>query len=203
MNAPVKAAVSVRALDFRDADEVRRIEGFVAENGGSLFHRPAWLRAVEAGTGQRAAGLVAERMGTVTGWLLPLMLSVPATSSLPASTCLTPVDMKVAFGNFRVSNQSGLSNSASVSAVPMEALPRSIVKLIFDAATCFGSNAICASNWRNLPSTGTPICRVTKAISLCAGTSFCWACVGKAANSAVSDSVQQRMGKRILGCSRK
>ncbi len=69
MNAPVKAAVSVRALDFRDADEVRRIEGFVAENGGSLFHRPAWLRAVEAGTGQRAAGLVAERMGTVTGWL--------------------------------------------------------------------------------------------------------------------------------------
>ena len=69
MNAPVKAAVSVRALDFRDADEVRRIEGFVAEIGGCLFHRPAWLRAVEAGTGQRAAGLVAERLGTVTGWL--------------------------------------------------------------------------------------------------------------------------------------
>lgn len=69
MNAPVKAAVSVRALDFRDAGEVRRIGGFVVENGGSLFHRPAWLRAVEAGTGQRAAGLVAERMGTVTGWL--------------------------------------------------------------------------------------------------------------------------------------
>ncbi|MCM0001189.1 MAG: FemAB family PEP-CTERM system-associated protein [Erythrobacter sp.] len=69
MNAPVKAATRVSALDFRDAGEVRRIEGFVAEHGGSLFHRPAWLRAVEAGTGQRAAGLVAERMGTVTGWL--------------------------------------------------------------------------------------------------------------------------------------
>jgi len=69
MNAPVKAGIAVRALDFRDADEVRRVEAFVAGQGGSLFHRPAWLRGVEAGTGQRAAGLVAERMGTVTGWL--------------------------------------------------------------------------------------------------------------------------------------
>jgi len=69
MSAPVKAATAVRALDFRDPAEVRRIEGFVAESGGSLFHRPAWLRAVAAGTGQRATGLVAERMGTVTGWL--------------------------------------------------------------------------------------------------------------------------------------
>ena len=69
MNAPVSAAASVRALDFRDAGEVRRIEGFVAEMGGSLFHRPAWLAAVEAGTGQRAAGLVAEQLGAVTGWL--------------------------------------------------------------------------------------------------------------------------------------
>ena len=69
MNAPVKAATVVRALDFRDAGEVRRIEGFAAEHGGSLFHRPAWLLGVESGTGQRAAGLVAEQMGTVTGWL--------------------------------------------------------------------------------------------------------------------------------------
>lgn len=69
MNAPVNAATTVRAADLRDADEVRRIEGFVAEHGGSLFHRPAWLRGVAAGTGQRAAGLVAERMGALTGWL--------------------------------------------------------------------------------------------------------------------------------------
>lgn len=69
MNAPVNAATTVRAPDLRDADEVRRIEGFVAEHGGSLFHRPAWLHGVAAGTGQRAAGLVAERMGTLTGWL--------------------------------------------------------------------------------------------------------------------------------------
>ncbi|MCX9147660.1 FemAB family XrtA/PEP-CTERM system-associated protein [Erythrobacter sp. WG] len=69
MNAPVKAATGVRRADLADPGERARIEGFVAEMGASLFHRPAWLMAVEAGTGQRAEGLVAERMGTLTGWL--------------------------------------------------------------------------------------------------------------------------------------
>lgn len=69
MNAPVHCAETVRALDFGDAGDVRRIEAFVSDMGGSLFHRPAWLCAVAAGTGQRAAGLVTERMGVVTGWL--------------------------------------------------------------------------------------------------------------------------------------
>jgi FemAB-related protein (PEP-CTERM system-associated) len=69
MNAPLRAGHQVRAFDGRDPAEVRRIEGFVADAGASLFHRPAWLNAVEAGTGQRAAGLVCERLGVVTGWL--------------------------------------------------------------------------------------------------------------------------------------
>ncbi len=69
MNAPVKAGEIVRVVDFGDAQDVRRIEDFVAEAGASLFHRPAWLQAVAAGTGQRAAGLISERMGVVTGWL--------------------------------------------------------------------------------------------------------------------------------------
>jgi FemAB-related protein (PEP-CTERM system-associated) len=69
MNAPVKAGTLVRLVDFREPGEVARIEGFCAETAASLFHRPAWLRAVEAGTGQRAAGLIAERLGTITGWL--------------------------------------------------------------------------------------------------------------------------------------
>ena len=69
MNAPVRLTQSVRAVDLHDAGEARRIEGFVREHGASLFHRPAWLLGVEAGTGQRAAGFVAERMGTITGWL--------------------------------------------------------------------------------------------------------------------------------------
>ena len=69
MNAPVKAGTRVRVVNLRDALEVRRIEGFLADAGASLFHRPAWLQGVEAGTGQRAAGLVAERLGVVTGWV--------------------------------------------------------------------------------------------------------------------------------------
>jgi len=69
MNAPVKIDALVRAVDFRDAQDVCRIEAFVAEARGSLFNRPAWLSAVQAGTGQRASGLVAERMGIITGWL--------------------------------------------------------------------------------------------------------------------------------------
>ncbi len=69
MNAPVKTGTVLRAVDLRDGADLRRIEGFVAETGASLFHRPAWLRGIAAGTGQRAAGIVAERLGTVTGWL--------------------------------------------------------------------------------------------------------------------------------------
>ena len=69
MNAPVKTAESVRPVDLRDTADVRRIDSFVAEARASLFHRPAWLQAVAAGSGQRAAGLVSERMGVITGWL--------------------------------------------------------------------------------------------------------------------------------------
>ena len=69
MNAPVKAGETVRVVDVSDPQDLRRIEDFVADARGSLFHRPAWLSAVQVGTGQRAAGLVSERMGIVTGWL--------------------------------------------------------------------------------------------------------------------------------------
>jgi hypothetical protein len=70
MNAPfAPTSEAVRLADLRQPDEAARIEGFVAEMGGSLFHRPAWLRAVERGTGQRAHGLVAENGATLTGWL--------------------------------------------------------------------------------------------------------------------------------------
>jgi len=60
---------TVRTADLAQPDEAARIEGFVRDAGGSVFHRPAWLLAVERGTGQRARGLVAERGGEVTGWL--------------------------------------------------------------------------------------------------------------------------------------
>jgi FemAB-related protein (PEP-CTERM system-associated) len=70
MNAPFALSrENVQAVDLRQPDEAARIEGFVAEHGGSVFHRPAWLLAVEEGTGQRARGLVAEKGGCLTGWL--------------------------------------------------------------------------------------------------------------------------------------
>lgn len=76
MNAPfaisqhaLSAEHSIRAISLRERDETRRIEAFVADRSGSLFHRPAWLLAVEEGTGQKAHGLVAERHGNLIGWL--------------------------------------------------------------------------------------------------------------------------------------
>jgi FemAB-related protein (PEP-CTERM system-associated) len=70
VNAPfAPTAEQVRAADLRQPDEAARIERFVAESGGSVFHRPAWLRAVERGTGQRARGLLAEKNGAIVGWL--------------------------------------------------------------------------------------------------------------------------------------
>ncbi|KPL67488.1 FemAB [Erythrobacter sp. SG61-1L] len=70
MNAPfVHSDETVRCADLRQPDEAARIEGFVAEMGGTIFHRPAWLSAVEQGTGQQALGIVAEKGGALTGWL--------------------------------------------------------------------------------------------------------------------------------------
>ena len=70
MNAPfAMSRETVRTVDLRQPDEAARIEGFVAEMAGNLFHRPAWLLAAERGTGQRARGLLAEKGGAVTGWL--------------------------------------------------------------------------------------------------------------------------------------
>ncbi|MFC4255902.1 FemAB family PEP-CTERM system-associated protein [Altererythrobacter xixiisoli] len=70
MNAPFPLQRdTLRVANLREADECRRIEAYVADRGGSVFQRPAWLRAVEQGTGQRARGLVAERAGQLTGWL--------------------------------------------------------------------------------------------------------------------------------------
>lgn len=70
MNAPFALTRErVRTVDLRQPDETARVEGFVAEMGGTLFHRPAWLRAIERGTGQRALGLLAERGGAIAGWL--------------------------------------------------------------------------------------------------------------------------------------
>ncbi len=71
MNAPFDhCADTIRLADLRDAGDVTRIEGFVEQHeGGTVFHRPAWLAAIEQGTGQKAMGLLAERGDTIAGWL--------------------------------------------------------------------------------------------------------------------------------------
>lgn len=70
MNAPFRLSAETIALaDLRDPNEFARIGAFVDEQCGTPFHRPAWLLAVQAGTGQVATGLIAERAGSITGWL--------------------------------------------------------------------------------------------------------------------------------------
>ncbi len=69
----VSAPIGVREVDLRDAGETARILTFVhATAGATPFHLPAWSLAVQAGCGQRARYLVAERAdGTIAG-VLPL-----------------------------------------------------------------------------------------------------------------------------------
>ena len=87
MNAPFAlTAERVRAADLRQPDEAARIEGFVADAGGSVFHRPAWLRAIERGTGQRARGLLAEKGGAITGWLPLTEVHSPVFGRMLASS---------------------------------------------------------------------------------------------------------------------
>ena len=70
MNAPFATVHELIAIaDLSDSRVAARIESYVAEKAGSPFHRPAWLRAVERGTGQRAFGLIAEKRGILRGWL--------------------------------------------------------------------------------------------------------------------------------------
>jgi len=69
MNAPVNMTRAISVADLTDPKTVARIDEFVREKRASLFHTPAWLKAVEAGTGHRATGLIAEQMGAITGWL--------------------------------------------------------------------------------------------------------------------------------------
>ncbi|MBD59812.1 MAG: FemAB [Citromicrobium sp.] len=78
MNAPFipdhkSDPASIALADLHDARQARRIAAFVEEQGGSPFHLPEWLVAIERGTGQQACGILAERAGRIVGWL-PLTL---------------------------------------------------------------------------------------------------------------------------------
>jgi len=73
MNAPfVPTRETVRLADLADGQECARIERWLASRvDATPFHRPAWLRAVAAGTGNAALALVAER-GSDLAACLPL-----------------------------------------------------------------------------------------------------------------------------------
>lgn len=71
MNAPMlRSLVSVRHADLDDANEVARLDAWVTGHEGGLpFHRPKWLKAIEAGTGQEAHCLIAEITGEIAAIL--------------------------------------------------------------------------------------------------------------------------------------
>src|SRR5690606_32008048 len=74
VNAPFAyQAAIIRAARLGEPGEAERIAAWTSRNGGTIFHLPHWLAAVEEGTGNDAIGLIAERSGEIAGWL-PLTL---------------------------------------------------------------------------------------------------------------------------------
>ena len=119
------------------------------------------------------APLCASVNGTATSCVAPLIVSLPAASNLPPPRAFTALDWNVACGNLAALNHAALGTSASVSGDPKLALAVSILNAICAACGLAGSNATLASNFLKRPSTGTPICLLTKTISLRAASSFC------------------------------
>ena len=75
MNAPILGSkIHVRHADLGDANEKARLDAWVMAHAGGLpFHRPIWLTAIEAGTGQAAHCLIAESSGEIVA-ILPFHL---------------------------------------------------------------------------------------------------------------------------------
>lgn len=75
MNAPMlRSKVDVRHADLGDANELARLDAWViAHESGLPFHRPKWLKAIEAGTGQAAHCLIAEGADEIAA-ILPFHL---------------------------------------------------------------------------------------------------------------------------------
>ncbi len=75
MNAPMlRSRINVRHADLRDVNEIARLDAWViAHDSGLPFHRPKWLNAIEAGTGQAGHCLIAESAGEIAA-ILPFHL---------------------------------------------------------------------------------------------------------------------------------
>jgi FemAB-related protein (PEP-CTERM system-associated) len=88
MNAPFHPArLVLRMADLHDLDEARRLEAFVAVHPQATpFHRPAWLAAVAAGTGNSALAIIAETRGELAGYLPLNEIHSPIFGRLLASS---------------------------------------------------------------------------------------------------------------------
>ncbi|MGL5838358.1 MAG: FemAB family XrtA/PEP-CTERM system-associated protein, partial [Sphingorhabdus sp.] len=74
MNAPlVHERVAVRQADIGSGEEDRRLDAWIVPHPQSTpFHLPKWLKAIEAGTGNKAYALIAENeAGEIVG-MVPL-----------------------------------------------------------------------------------------------------------------------------------
>jgi FemAB-related protein (PEP-CTERM system-associated) len=87
MNAPFVMRERLRLADLADRDETALLDAFVAVHPQATpFHRPAWLQAVAAGTGNRALALVAERQGEIAAYLPLSEVHSPVFGRLLASS---------------------------------------------------------------------------------------------------------------------
>ena len=88
MNAPMKHARTAMCLiDLADPDELRRVEGFLAQHPlATPFHRPAWLHAVAEGTGNPALALIAQRGDELLAYLPLNLVHSPIFGRMLASS---------------------------------------------------------------------------------------------------------------------
>ena len=88
MNAPFRAAAPrVGTADLRDPAELHRIDTFLQSRPqATVFHRPNWLLASAAGTGNRAHAMVAERGRELTAYLPLTEIHSPLFGRLLASS---------------------------------------------------------------------------------------------------------------------
>ena len=68
MNAPLRHADTVRQVDFDDPRDIARVEAFVEELDGGVFHRPLWLQAIVRGT-ETMRSVSCSNAGRACGWL--------------------------------------------------------------------------------------------------------------------------------------
>lgn len=69
---PSNGALSMEAVDLTDAAAAGQVDAWLQNRASTPFHRPAWLRAVEAATGHRALMLAARDGNNAILGLLPL-----------------------------------------------------------------------------------------------------------------------------------